>query len=311
MEVEVWEFLNTDDYEIESKKLVSRFISTIVQPDDILGFIYSFFTDWENQNIKKNILKQFDSDFQQSDSNFSFYNPRDPKLFNEAKNEIILTDKEIQYINQSYFIKRLEQNYNNFFSDLDSFHRHFRREKDFSLFQTYEMLLIYINERKSIFNNSGNIKNSLELNMIFFKDAVLNNNISLRQDLNDKILILDIPQQASIQNVFLPEKSRNTTLYELLNSRKDFEKYNHYESKLIEHQYLSRDGRQWLKKAVDLIKFYSFCERESLFNDDFEKNSHGVKLMRQLYNFHTEKSMDVPTKRKQKSHFADLSFLKF
>ena len=301
MEYKIREILKTEDYEFESDELVTSFISSIVKVNDVLGFIYSFFNNWENRDFKRNIVP--------TESKILLYHDyRNPELFNKITNEIILTDREIEVINNEYFSEMLDKKYNHFFSHLDFFNRHFRGKRDFSLFETYTMLLNSLNTTESIFSN-GSIENPSSLNINLFRDKILNKNLMLRNDLKDKISLLDFPQQNNNQNGLLPNRSSADILVLLLNSKQAVEKFKNYESKLMRHQFLSDNRNKWLKNATELIQFYSFCERKSLFKDKYETNTNGIKLLRELYDFHSETSMDTPSKRKIKSHYTDLAFL--
>ena len=83
-----------------------------------------------------------------------------------------------------------------------------------------------------------------------------------------------------------------------LNTKKH-DKFLEYEKKLISLGYLNSDRNKWLKGAAKFIRFYLYCEKKSIIKDDiYRENSIGVKLLRALYDYNDNQSIDFPNKRK-------------
>lgn len=76
--------------------------------------------------------------------------------------------------------------------------------------------------------------------------------------------------------------------------------FENYEKKLVNQEYLSEDRKQWLKKSSDLVRLYNFFERKKIINRAYKDNSKGIKLLRELYNFHEGKSIDSPRSKRLK-----------
>lgn len=100
------------------------------------------------------------------------------------------------------------------------------------------------------------------------------------------------------QNISDDRQPREFLLHSLIENSQKMALFLKYERVLFEKKYISKDLSNWLKSPIELVKFYRFCEVNKIFRLHFEKNSKGVKLLRELYNFNEGTTIDKPTKRK-------------
>lgn len=122
-----------------------------------------------------------------------------------------------------------------------------------------------------------------------------------------------------IENEFLPigmtintKPTREETIIKLTGNNKNIEKFYEYESKLKKEKYLSLDC-EWIKKPADLSRFYSYCLKMKIFNSYFlEDDNRGIDFLRDLFNFHSGKTIDTKAKRQKqlvKSKMTQFDFL--
>lgn len=93
--------------------------------------------------------------------------------------------------------------------------------------------------------------------------------------------------------------SREEILKKLIDGSNNRIKFESFEKKLVERNFLSEDFDQWNKSSISLVRFYTFCENNKLFKTQHLINAKGIKLLRQLYSFFEGDSIDTPSKRKK------------
>jgi hypothetical protein len=157
---------------------------------------------------------------------------------------------------------------------------------------TYVSLL-----RKAIIKNDEIIKRK---SRAYLKECaeVINNclKIILRKIENDLQQYLKNLNN-EFQNLLEERESRADILNQLFENNQKLNIFLNYENILAERHLLSKNLEQWLSSPLLLIKFYSFCEYNGLLKERFAKKTTGVRLFRQLYNFHEGDSIDKPSKR--------------
>ena len=91
--------------------------------------------------------------------------------------------------------------------------------------------------------------------------------------------------------------TRKEILDKLVGDNKNLNKFNKYENKLKVYKYLSNENK-WLKGSAELSRFYSHCERKTIFKSHFVEDIRGIKYLRDLYDFYYGTNIDIPSKRK-------------
>src|SRR5688572_19234642 len=141
----IYDFLESNDFEKESNTFTSSVIAQIVKPDNIEGFIFSWFVDYDDPQSKKDILP-----FELREKHSPLLNIRNPDLFDFANQTITLAEKEIMYITDKYFSIQIEGNYKRLFADLDAFHRQFESQYKFSIKECYNTILYFLKDNRGI-----------------------------------------------------------------------------------------------------------------------------------------------------------------
>jgi len=300
------EFLNSDDFEKESKYLLGRF-HTIVKPRFVDGFIYSFFKDFNsNPDYKERIIFEKDT----------FMFPRNSTLFDAKNKTITLSIEEIDLINNGFFSTKLKSIYDDLYRDFDAFHRNFIKKNEYSLIEFYTSIIDFFKdngvnpEANKIYgaynSNWGTLKSENTLHRSLFKDEANKYNLNFISYVEEKIKIIESnPQSNTTQkpSLIFDKKTRDEILNRLIGLQTlNHEKFLKYEKKLISHNYLNEDCNEWKKNPSSFIRFYNYCESKKIIkNDIFKENTKGITLMRDLYSFYDGKSLDAPSKRKKQN----------
>ena len=302
------EFLNSDDFEIESNHMLSRF-HTIVKPRFVDGFIYSFFEDFNGNPAYKKRLGYEKEEFML---------PRNSNLFDAKSKTITLSTEETDFINSGFFSSKLKSIYDKLYEDFDAFYRHFTGKNDYSAIDFYNSVIDFFkdngtNAEEYKFNgaynsNWGNLKqgNSLPLNKSLFKDEANKCNLNFVNYIEEKIKIIESIPKSNINqkpSLIFDKKTREDILSRLIGlGNKNHSKFLEYEKKLISFNYLNEHSNKWEKNVADFIRFYNYCESKNILkNDIYKETSKGVKLMRDLYDFQDGENLDTPSKRKKQT----------
>lgn len=142
-------------------------INTILVEKNIEGFIFSFFDKIIFSEKKGEIDLEYKSEIVRNSDIFSMV--RDVSLFDKLKNEITLTDKEIEYINSKYFENKLNSLYDYIENKLIQFHIKNKNSFRDELISYYNEIEKKLNKNHFILYNTGKIKNSSAINTEYFR----------------------------------------------------------------------------------------------------------------------------------------------
>lgn len=142
-------------------------INTILVEKNIEGFIFSFFNKIIVSEKKGEIDLDYKSEIIQNSDIFSMV--RDVSLFDKLKNEITLTDKEVEYINSEYFENKLNSLYDDIENKLIKFHIENKNFFKDELINYYNEIERKVNENYFNLYNNGKIKNSSAINTKYFR----------------------------------------------------------------------------------------------------------------------------------------------
>lgn len=174
-------------FEDDFLQLQARF-NTIVIPQYIEGFIYSFFDYYDQMNeFKKEFKKEI---IVLNDSYLSFSSQRDSSLFNIENNVITLHAKEVELINKTYFFDKANSLYRSLTIDLESFYLNHHLNHQFLITEKLQIIKDLFFNGLSPYNN-GNISNLDSLKVSLFKDFILRENIKIISSIDQKLLYLD------------------------------------------------------------------------------------------------------------------------
>jgi hypothetical protein len=252
--------------------------------------------------MKLNRIETLGEDFEKFPIKFEEFNPLSDKFYglNYNRLEEIIEIEEftidlIKYLNgcEDYFIEVITDQLPN---PSEAEFKMFFHTTLKSLEDSYNYLL------------STEIKNNVILNLVKdeliesykrafekakitfpFYDVVFNK-FKFEINLSDTVLIDKVELVHTL--------SREEILKKLLDGSTNRIKFESYEKKLVEKQFLSKELDEWKNSSINFILFYTYCEKEKLFRAIYFKNSNGVKLLRQLYSFEDGKSLNPPSKRK-------------
>ena len=293
-------------YLIASIKEIEDILTpSLVEYDDDLPFNPFAFSRFEKQFrscMKLNRIETLGEDFEKFPIKFEEFNPLSDKFYglNYNRLEEIIEIEEftidlIKYLNgcEDYFIEVITDQLPN--PSAAEFKMFFHTTLK-SLEDSYNYLL------------STEIKNNVILNLVKdeliesykrafekakitfpFYDVVFNK-FKFEINLSDTVLIDKVELVHTL--------SREEILKKLLDGSTNRIKFESYEKKLVEKQFLSKELDEWKNSSINFILFYTYCEKEKLFRAIYFKNSNGVKLLRQLYSFEDGKSLNPPSKRK-------------
>jgi hypothetical protein len=293
-------------YLITSIKEIEDILTpSLVEYDDDLPFNPFAFSRFEKQFrscMKLNRIETLGEDFEKFPIKFEEFNPLSDKFYglNYNRLEEIIEIEEftidlIKYLNgcEDYFIEVITDQLPN---PSEAEFKIFFHTTLKSLEDSYNYLL------------STEIKNNVILNLVKdeliesykrafekakitfpFYDVVFNK-FKFEINLSDTVLIDKVELVHTL--------SREEILKKLLDGSTNRIKFESYEKKLVEKQFLSKELDQWKNSALSFMLFYTYCEREKLFRSIYFKNSNGVKLLRQLYSFEDGESLNPPSKRK-------------
>lgn len=132
-----------------------------------------------------------------------------------------------------------------------------------------------------------------------------NENIDVNTKLHEQEIPLPILEKSALD--------RSEIIDKLIGLKtKKHDKFIEYEKKLISQSYLNSHRNKWLSGTANFIRFYTYCENNSIIkNDIYRDNAKGVKLLRNLYNYY-DGDLDAPTKRKKqmnKTNKSEFNFL--
>lgn len=293
-------------YLITSIKEIEDILTpSLVEYDDDLpfnSFAFSKFEKHFRSCMRLYRIETFGEDYEKFPISFEEFNPRYDKfngLNYDRLNEIIEIEefkielKQLLSRHEDYFIEDITDQLPN------------PSEAEFKLFffNTLKSLEISYN-----FLLSTEIKNNVILNLVKdeliesykrafekakitfpFYDVVFNK-FKFEINLSDTVLIDKVELVHTL--------SREEILKKLLDGSTNRIKFESYEKKLVEKQFLSKELDEWKNSSINFILFYTYCEKEKLFRSIYFKNSNGVKLLRQLYSFEDGESLNPPSKRK-------------
>jgi hypothetical protein len=246
----IYDFLESNDFDKESSTFLSSTISHVIKPNNLEGFIFSFFKDYDNPNATKNIFPFGVKD----DGIYSLTFNRHPDLFDFEKQTVTLTEKEIEYIQNEYFGKQLEAVYKRLFSDLDAFHRHFEERNKFSLDECYDIILNFLSDSRGLYQ--GNISNINRLELTKFKDLTQSKLLSYKGAVDGKKSSLEYSKNKADEITYPKDifKSAKSFLHfkEYVNSynMEPYKDYSYLFQRMLAEDYiyrlLHRDFTNWL-----------------------------------------------------------------
>jgi len=245
-----YKFLNSSDFEKESIFLVER-IYSIVKPQYVMGFIYSFFVDYHKtfgREIKPILV----------DAKVPYF--RNPNLYNLKTKEITLDEAEIEYINKSYFMENLDNSYKVLFGELDNFHRYFKDiVKPNLLIDLYGSILQFLSLEEGAYKFSF-FKNHNGLDINRFRDEARNKLYHYTEAIKEKSSLLNI----------------NSEIYPALifTSVEFYNKFKKYQSKFIKDHYNDFSflfKRMYALKMIHNLPYKTATEwlyKENYINDE-------------------------------------------
>jgi len=268
----------------------------------LLGDFQKDFFNEKRDNYKYILCYHYSNDFY-----LTFVNPANKFIFNNYINNLNSTDLgkksrlNLLLNNIDNLTKEISVNTQKVNFDKPNYQNISELEKEFEIRfkSTYFISQDYNSQPLKVY--------SYPFNLLLFCLG-----ISLKK-IYDKLML---EYSACIDNLLISQNSINSTILspnEKITSRNEIlqilfkndfnnsEKFIKCEDKLISHGYLNADKSQWIKEPSDLIRFYTYCEKNLLRKGIYEKNSKGIQYFRCLYDFHVGKGIDVPSKRKKQS----------
>jgi hypothetical protein len=281
------------------------YIYSIVKPDNVQGYIYSFFNLYNDNTSQLDTTKKKEITSKTDLSIFPLLGIRDDKYYDKENDTITLLDYEINFINDSLFRKKVDRLYDSLIINIERFDQNYFLTKKFTVISYYEEILSFIKDTNGAYR-SGNLKNTAQLNLNIFKDYVQQKNDNLIRNIELRINSVPIQTQTKQIGNYSPENirlSREQIINKLIGLQTSkHNKFLDYEKRLIIEGYLNSERSLWLKGAASFIRFYIYCENKSIFkNDIYGITAEGVKLLRDLYNFNEGKNLDFPTKREKQA----------
>lgn len=289
----------TNNIEEDFLRLQS-FIYSIVKPNNIEEYIYSFFNLYDDKTSKFNENQKKEIVLNTNLPAFFTLGIRDEKLFDKVNKTITLLDYEIKSINDSYFTKKADSLYDFLILEIERFNQTYFSNNRYTVSGNFEELLNFIKSPIGAYQE-GKLKNIKELDVNKFKDyiQIKNNNLirNLESKTNSTTKQVESKQiDTSIQRKTILDRSEILNRLIGLNTSK-YNKFLEYEKKLIRLGYLNSERNKWLKETANFIRFYVYCEKKLIIkNDIYQENTKGVKLLRDLYNYY-EGNLDAPSKR--------------
>ncbi len=116
---------------------------------------------------------------------------------------------------------------------------------------------------------------------------------------------------AEYQNILEDREPREFLLGRLIENKSKLDRFLNLEKQLVQRNYLSVSLDKWHSTPINFIYFYVFCEQNNIFNQIYEPNSKGVKILRKLYNFEEGVSVDKPCKRKKYKKASHVQYFSF
>lgn len=179
--------IEMEKFEIDFLQLKARF-NTIVIPQYVEGFVYSFFNYYDVTNeFKKEFKKEITV---LNDSYLSFNSQRDSSLYNVENNVITLHSKEVELINKTYFFDKANSLYRGLTIDLESFYSNHHLNNQFSIKEKLQIIKDLFYKDISPYIN-GKISNLDLLTVSIFKDFILSENNKIISSIDQKLQYLD------------------------------------------------------------------------------------------------------------------------
>ena len=161
---------------LQVSKIFKQLIDSVVKPQNVTGFVYSFFTNpvfpLEPLYLQEGLIK---------------YISRPVESYNTETKVITIAREEAIYINNKLFDQKLQDSYNQLFNTLDMFHRHLKGAIDLD-----NLIDFYTTCLTSLDNDNGNYQFSKfyslnDLNINHFKNQTAIQFHNLKEAIKEKI----------------------------------------------------------------------------------------------------------------------------